>query len=336
MKKILLISDMKAGHENVSNGILENLKEYVDIDIIKLHVKMKSNFFKPVLKFVSNSEYLSKKVSLNFIRFFYAFEHIDFSEIDLVISTGGKTSFMNVLLSKIYGINNIYCSSLRGLKPKLFSYIVTINSNDTFLNALKFEITPLKIKFDEKKADIFLKNLNLNKNEKIWSILIGGATKEYRFEEKEIVDMVEAIAKKAQLEKTKIVLSTSRRTENSTENLIEKLAKKYDNIVYTVLYNKNPQKVMGNYLQIASMVFVTEDSGSMITEAIYSQKPVVTLRPKIVKQQKIFKLFIENCTKNRYIYSIEQIEDLDLNTIKFEKYNDKKNEKNFIKIKELL
>ncbi|MCF6172674.1 MAG: hypothetical protein L3J44_02675 [Campylobacteraceae bacterium] len=113
MKNILLLSDTKAGHENVSYGVLENLRDYADINIIKMQVKMKSNLFKPMLKLIANNEYLNKKVSLSIIKFFYSLENINFNEIDLIISTGGKTSFINILLSKSYNIDNIYCSSLR-------------------------------------------------------------------------------------------------------------------------------------------------------------------------------------------------------------------------------
>ncbi|MCF6172673.1 MAG: mitochondrial fission ELM1 family protein [Campylobacteraceae bacterium] len=194
------------------------------------------------------------------------------------------------------------------------------------------------MKFDKIEAKKFLSQFNLKENQEIWSILVGGATNEYKFEDNEIINLVENIIKKAKSKNIKILLTTSRRTSKKAEDLIEKLAQGYDNVLYSVLYNKNPQKVMSNFLQISNLIFVTEDSGSMITEAIYSKKPVITIKPNIVKQQNIFKLFIENCVKNRYIYScnISTIESLNTELINFKKYDDEKNIENFIKIKELL
>ncbi len=340
MKNIILISDGKAGHESVSKGILENLKEYVEINIIIINVKMRSNIFKPILKFLSNNKKFYKFFSLGLISFFYSFDHkkINFNDIDLIISTGGKTSFINVLLSKLYDIPNIYCSSLRGLKPELFSYIETINYNDTYTNALHFDIAPLKIKYNKEDSRLFLNKLKLDSNQKIWTILLGGPTKEYKYEENEFIDIIDKITRKAKKENAKVLLTTSRRTPKNIETHIEITHKNYDNLVYFVLYNKKPEKTMGLFLQVSNMIFSTEDSTSMITEAIYSKKPTITIKSKNNNPQKSLKALIERNTRDGFIYSCyaSEIDSLDIESIKFNTYDDKKNIENFIKIKDLL
>jgi len=340
MKNILLITDGKAGHESVSRGTLENLNEFIDINVITIHVKMRSNLFKPILKLLSNNENFHKFFSLNLINFFYSFDHkkINFNNIDLIISTGGKTSFINLLLSKLHNIPNIYCSSLRGLKPELFSYIETINYNDTYANALHFDIAPLKIKCNKEKATSFLNNLELDNNQKIWTILLGGPTKQYMFKENEFIDMIDKIIKKAKKENAKVLLTTSRRTPKNIETYIEKTHKNYDNLVYFVLYNKKPEKTMGLFLQVSHIIFSTEDSTSMITEAIYSKKPTITIKSKNNNPKNSLKALIERNTKNGFIYScyIDEIDSLNINSIKFNTYDDKKNIENFMKIKNLL
>jgi len=340
MKNIILISDGKAGHESVSKGILENLNEYIDINIIIIHAKMRSNMFKPILKLLSNNRNFHKFFSLNLINFFYSLDYkkVNFDNIDLIVSTGGKTSFINILLSKLYNIPNIYCSSLRRLKPELFSYIVTINYNDTYANALYFDIAPLKIKYNAEHATSFLNKLKLDSNQKIWSILIGGSTKTCKFKESEFIDMINKIIKKAKTENVKVLLTTSRRTPKYVETYIEKMHKNYDNLAYFVLYNKKPEKVMGLFLQVSNIIFSTEDSTSMITEAIYSKKPTITIKPKNNNPQKSFKSLIKRSIANKFIYScyINEIDGLDIDSIKFNMYNDDDNIKNFIKIKDLL
>jgi len=340
MKNILILSDGKSGHENVSKGIIENLKNLESLQVKTMIVKIRFSFFKFPLKYIVNSKYLNKILSKKFIKFFYSYDndHIDFQNTNLVISTGGKTSFINVMFSKLYNINNVYCSSLRGLKNDLFKYIVTINKNDTYKNALKFDITPLKINFNNTNAMNFLKKLSLKENQKIWSILIGGPTAEYKFTEDELIELINKIVQKAREKDIKVLLSTSRRTPLKIENYIEKKISKYQNIVYCVLYNKNPEKILSNYLQISDLIFITEDSGSMITESIYSKKPTITIQSKQMNPQKIFKLFIKNITKNRYIYSfsIEDIIDLDIDKLSFVKYDESNNKDNFIQLKNAL
>jgi len=340
MKNILILSDGKSGHENVSKGIIENLKKFEDIQVKTIIVKMKFSFLKFPLKHLVNCRYFNKFLSIKLIKFFYTYcdNDIDFKNTNLIISTGGKTSFINIMLSKLYNINNVYCSSLRGLKHNLFKHIVTINKNDTYKNALKFDITPLKINFDNTKAMSFLKELQLKENQKIWSILIGSSTAEYKFTEYELIELMDKIVEKAKEKNVKLLISTSRRTPHKIENYIQENILQSENIAYCVLYNKNPEKILSNYLQVSDLIFVTEDSGSMITESIYSKKPTITIKPKSTNLKKIFKLFIKNITENKYIYSynIEDISSLDIDKLTFIKYDESKNNHNFIQLKNAL
>lgn len=340
MKKILILSDGKSGHENVSKGIIENLKNFEELEVKTMIVKMKFSFLKFPLKYLVNSKYLNKFLSKKLIKYFYIYcdGNIDFKNTDLIISTGGKTSFINVMLSKLYNINNVYCSSMRGLKYDLFKYIVTINKNDSYKNALKFDIAPLKINFDNANAMRFLKKLRLKENQKIWSILIGGPTAEYKFTEHELKELIEKIVQKAKEKNIKVLLSTSRRTPKKIENYIQEKILQCENVAYCVLFNKNPERILGNYLQISDLIFITEDSGSMITESIYSKKPTITIKPKNRNLKKIFQLFIKNIAENRYIYSfnIDEIDDLNIDKLAFIKYDERKNNHNFIQLKNAL
>jgi mitochondrial fission protein ELM1 len=340
MKNILILSDGKSGHENVSKGVIENLKNFETLQVKTIIVKTRLSFLKFPLKYIINFKYLNKIISRKFIKFFYSYndKNIDFKNINLIISTGGKTSFINIMFAKLYNINNVYCSSLRGLKSDLFTYIVTINKEDTYKNALKFDITPLKINFDNTNAINFLKKLSLKKNQQVWSILIGGPTAEYKFTQNELIELINKIVQKAELKDVKVLLSTSRRTPQKIENYIVKNIKKYKNIAYCVLYNKNPEKILSNFFQISNLVFITEDSGSMITESIYSKKPTITIYSNNKNPQKIFKLFMNNVTKNRYVHScgIEDILDLDIDKLKFVNYDESKNKHNFIQLKNAL
>lgn len=340
MKNILILSDGKSGHENVSKGIIENLRNFETLQVNTMIVKTRFSFFKFPLKYIVDFKYLNKILSKKFIKFFYSYSDdlIDFTNTHLIISTGGKTSFINVMFSKLYNINNVYCSSLRGLKDDLFKYIVTINKEDSYKNALKFDITPLKINFDNIKAMDFLKKLHLKENQKIWSILIGGPTAEYKFTQNEFIELIDKVVQKAKEKNIKVLLSTSRRTPKKVEHYIEKNIMQYKNIAYCVLYNKNPEKILSNYLQISNLIFITEDSGSMITESIYSKSPTITIQSKNKNPQKIFKLFIENITKNRYIhsYSIDDISNLNIDKLTFIKYDESKNKHNFMQLKNAL
>ncbi|PCK09470.1 MAG: hypothetical protein COA42_03550, partial [Alteromonadaceae bacterium] len=55
---------------------------------------------------------------------------------------------------------------------------------------------------------------------------------------------------------------------------------KFPIVSQLVLYRRKPEKIMSQYLQLAEAVFCTEDSLTMVSEAIYSGKKVYTLMPE--------------------------------------------------------
>lgn len=340
MKKILLITDNKPGHESTPDGIIEYLRKYDDIEIDRLSIVLRFGFFKFFLKRLLYKEFFLNNLSLAIIRIFYKFpRNIDFSDAALIISGGGNTSFMNAMISKIYSIPNILCASLRGLDNNLFNYVLTNDSNDTYKNNLFFDLSPMIVKYDYAKIKEFKEKLSLN-DKSVWSILIGGSTKDYTFTDEDVILLVEKILEKAKNENKYVLFTTSRRTGLKLENKLNRLTKEYDNVLYSVFYNIKPEKIMPLYLFSSDLIFITEDSGAMITESIYAQKPTITIKRKQVDLGKKYKYYnyIANLTNKNYIksYSIDEIENLAIDKLNFQFYDISKNEVNFNKIYNLM
>jgi len=66
-----------------------------------------------------------------------------------------------------------------------------------------------------------------------------------------------------------------------------------------VAYNQEPKKVIGGFLTLSEQVFVTEESASMVSEAIAAGKPVVTLYPKALKPDSNYKKILEKFEQNK-------------------------------------
>lgn len=340
MKKVLIITDNKPGHESIPIGILEYLKKYDEIEVVKLSVILRFGFFKFILKRLLGKKFFLDHLSIKLIRSFYKFSNdIDLTNLDLIISSGGNTSFANAMFSKIYNTPNVLCTYLRGLDNNLFDYVLTISGNDQYKNSLFFDLLPVKVMKDDVKISEFRKKVSLKDNS-IWSILIGGPTKEYPFTNEEILLLTKKILDKAKHENVDVLFTTSRRTGIKLENKLALLLGHYDNVIYSVLYNTKPEKIISLYLYNSDMVFVTEDSGSMVTESIYAEKPTITITAKHRAKNKEYKYdkYIANLEKKNYIKrcALDDIEKLTLDKVKFQLYNVSKNEENFRKIYHLM
>jgi mitochondrial fission protein ELM1 len=70
------------------------------------------------------------------------------------------------------------------------------------------------------------------------------------------------------------LVTTSRRTPAEAERIIAGLPFRY-----RLLYSQNPENPVGDFLALADYVFITEDSTSMISEAVCWGKGVVEILP---------------------------------------------------------
>ena len=296
--KILKITDGKAGHITVTDGVIEAIKKHQQVQIVELNVTLRVKFFLTLLKFIFNSDQLNKMISISdrFIPLFYKNYEKQNQQIDIIISSGGDTSFINIWLSNLLGVPNIYCSGLRGMKPERFSLLVS--TLDLGLNnSITLEIAPTKVGSDliSDIASLFCKERGLDEEEKYFALMIGGDGAGYSFKEKDFENLVKNFMDLVVKSNAKALITTSRRTGAENENFLkEQFAKYKEHIAYSVYYHQDPEKVVAVYLHLASAIFVTEESGSMITESLFSKKPLFTLRPQTVKDQKRYQLFLDD------------------------------------------
>ena len=245
MLKILLITDNRAGHINISNGIIEYLKQKVEVEITRIDVSFRLKFLIKLATFIVNKFNLRNKENIEFlIKLFYKNLTIPKGNFDFIISTGGDTAFLNIFLSKLFNIPNIYCSSLRGISPDLFTYTLSLVDHN-IPNEIVVDLAPLYVEIKPKTLE-----------GKYIAILIGGPTKIYQFKDEEFIEMVKNIINLANKMGYKILLTTSRRTPILVEEKLEKLCKN-DVIKEYVLYNKNPKKVINFFLSNADIIFCT-------------------------------------------------------------------------------
>ena len=304
--KIFKITDGKAGHITVTDGVIEAIQKNYQVQIIELKVTLRVKFFLTILKFIFNDDWLSTKIR-GFdwlISFFYKNYERPNQQVDLIISSGGDTSFINIWLANVLEVNNIYCSGLRGIKPERFSLIIS-TLDLGFKNSITLEVAPTKVGSHTLSNDVvmFCEDKRIDKKEKYFILLIGGNGAGYKYRNKDFEKLVKNFMNLVIKNSAKALITTSRRTGMENEKFLEDQFSKYhEHIVYNVYFNQNPEKVVAIYLDLASAVFVTEESGSMITESLFCKKPLFTVRPKQVMDQERYRIFLDDLfSKHRMI-----------------------------------
>lgn len=152
------------------------------------------------------------------------------------------------------------------LLPDIFDMII-VPYHDRAPNNPKVHRVFGAIYLKEKLENIEIANFRskLKSNGPWISIVIGGDSKHHAFNSDEIIKGLELLFNNKNLKSYRYLLSTSRRTPEDLERILEKNDYPID---YSVYYHKDKTNPLRYYFEISDFAIITADSISMITEAI--------------------------------------------------------------------
>ena len=257
MKKIKIIwrlLDGKTGHEKQSLALVKNLKNQANCKIYNINIQDLQNPFLALIL---------KKYNLNkgLIR------------PDIAIGAGHKTHFHLLAIKRYFGAKIVVIMK-PSLPLKLFDLCVIPKHDDVKSGTNVFITNTPLVNF----------NLNMKKKENMALFLIGGPSRHFHWDSKLVLEQIKNISKKFKFKK--LLITTSRRTPRDFIDEFNRL--KIKNIQ---LYEHT--KIINNWLNKniikAKNIWVTNDSYSMLIEAIAAGAYIDILELKIKKKSKLSK-----------------------------------------------
>ena len=306
LKGILLTEGM---HGMISQ--VEGLAKALDLDFIHEKIEL-NNFWKLIPPKITP------------IKNFVFRNNID-KKFDIIISCGRKSVIPSIFLKNKYG-NKVMNIHIQDPKVSLnnFDFIVApehdgLNGENVLIS--KGAIHYLRI--DELNQNTNYLKSRLNK-EKIVSLIVGGPTKYYNYDDKTIDDIFLRIKNNFIDKNFQLIFIPSMRTP---KRIIDK-AKVYfddDQIIVTDV----DKKAYLSALQLAHYIVVTGDSTSMISEAAITGKPIYVAQMSSLRINKRFEKFFE------LFKSLNIIKDLEnsLNEWSYDKLNETDRISRYIKEK---
>ena len=298
MKRVLILSDGRAGHFNQSLAVAEAIKKLDEVEVKFIDVKVKK-FGKYFLRVFLNTA-LGQKLSenadlLKFIHLFYE-GYTWNKKPDVIISAGKDTSLLNAFLALTYGSKNFFIGHPKKLDHQLFTAVFTVLDLG-FDNQILLDVAPTLAYNGD--LNEFAKRYSLDLESEYYTLLIGGDGSGYQFQYEDIDKLISFVNDTA--DKVKWLVTTSRRTPESYEEKMEKEMK----TECFIAYHKNPQKVVAGFLELSKLVFVTEESASMVSEGVAFGKPVISLCPKIYNPDKNYMSILENFSIKKRIKRVK-------------------------------
>ena len=280
--KVLIIYDGKISSKNQAMGLINILKK-------KSKRKFEINFliFCPFYKNILGNSLIFYHL---FFRFLILKKKLDYLNTELIISCGRVAAplsliYKRICQAKIINILDPY------FKRKEFDKII-IPNHDKKLKGNNFlyiygslvnkELRKIKKSDDEKFSKL------INKDKKSIVILIGGNTKRTKFKYKDLNKFTKYLLM-INSQNNNLYFLFSRRTSNEMKIFIK------NNFKRSFIWDEKSKNPYWFLLNKSDYIIVTEDSISMISEAISLCKPVYIFKLGMFKEKnRKFTQFLEN------------------------------------------
>ena len=177
--------------------------------------------------------------------------NLNFADFDLFVGAGSTSYYALKFYARRYAKPSVALMYPKGYR-KDFSVIIA-GAHDRPKPSANLKILPVSLSFSRPQG-------LYQPQRKAVGFIIGGPNSCFEMGD-EILKQIEAV--RAQFADCEFALTTSPRTPRATESALAKLS--WD---YSVIYSREPVNPIGDFLAQCEWVFISEDSVSMISEAV--------------------------------------------------------------------
>ena len=195
----------------------------------------------------ANSDAVSDSANLDAV----SNRNLNFADFDLFVGAGSTTYYALKFYARRYAKPSVALMYPKGYR-KDFSVIIA-GAHDRPKPRANLKISPVSLSFSRPQG-------LYKPQRKAVGFIIGGPNSCFEMGD-EILRQIESV--RAQFADCEFALTTSPRTPQATESALAKLS--WD---YSVIYSREPVNPIGDFLAQCEWVFISEDSVSMISEAV--------------------------------------------------------------------
>ncbi|HDZ77040.1 MAG TPA: hypothetical protein ENH41_03045 [Candidatus Omnitrophica bacterium] len=319
-RSILILDDGKVGHLRQSQTVAKIIQDLgFDTEVTIIEAKFYNKFIHHLLK-ICLAMFGRSRVWLSILKIIMdkdSFEKIINGFFDIVISAGSSFAAVNLIISYENKAKSIHIMRPGFASVKRFDLVIMPKHDNppNYKNVVETGGALNLINSDylkEEAAKLVKKDESLNSNILKIGLLLGGNTKEYRLTPSIVQKAIVRIKRISIETNTEILVTTSRRTPKDVEEVLKKELSGFKKCKLLIIANeKNIPEAVGAILGLSTIVIVSAESISMVSEAVSSQKLVIALdmphKDEAILSDigKRHRLFLENLEKQKYIYLVE-------------------------------
>lgn len=272
---ILILSDGRPGHYHLSEGVAAAIARRRSVNIRRIDVHRPRWLPGRVLARLLGSGDRLTPILGRILGLPAALP-----QAGLVISAGGETAAANIVASRKLRAVNVFCGTLRRLPAEQYALVVSSYARHAdrprHLVCLKPNgIDPDTLGTTRRRAG------PSGKPPEVAGLLIGGDSGFFTYEAGEWRRLVEFLETSHKAHGTRWIVSTSRRSPDFIGDVIAKLARLDDSPVQSFIdFRTAGPGTLPRLFASADAILCTEDSSTMLSEAVCARLPVVGVSPR--------------------------------------------------------
>ena len=275
MKRVVwIISEGSPGHLSQSEGLVAALSQQIDLE---LHMVRTSQRFGGFIRHLVRCwmGHGGNPLSVSFLKHWLRCEPPG-KPPDLIITSGGKAVFAARSLAVKHGAPLVFLGERKPYPAHWFHTVFTPSPFETDATDVPLEMIPNSITPENvtAAADAWKER----PNGCLWAMILGGASASHHYTDEDWQLLAGEMNSLAITHGIRWLVSSSRRTGARAEEILRRILVP-EHVASAVWWAEKPEKRMAAFLGSAAWIFVTQDSVTMVTEAVASGRPVVVTMP---------------------------------------------------------
>jgi uncharacterized protein len=275
--KVIFLADTRPGHYHLAQGVIAALRRLRPVEVTRIEV---------IRKWIVPTRWLRSRIKSKgffpprMLRMAYRIDANALPKADLVVSAGGETQMPNICVARFLGVSSIFCGALlRGLGPENFDLVISSYDKDAGSDRHVIVLKPSAIDPDALGRPAVVPRYGPELHPRLAGLLVGGKAGPFRYRVEEWERLLGFIAEIAKAWGTRWLVSTSRRTPAAVADRIAELAKDDSIVACFIDYRTAGPGTLPEIFGKAEVIICTEDSSTMISEAVSARLPVVGVAP---------------------------------------------------------
>jgi len=275
--KIIFLADTRPGHYHLAQGVIAAIERLRAVEVTRIAVER---------KWIVPTRWLRRRIGAKsffptrMLRMAYRIDADALPKADLVVSAGGETQMPNICVTRFLDVPSIFCGSLlRGLGPENFSLIISSYDRDATSPRHMVVLKPSSIDPDKLGRPKMVPRYGPDITPKHAGLLIGGNAGPFRYRREEWARLLDLARNVSKTWGTRWLISTSRRTPEFVADRIAALAEDGNVVAKFIDYRTAGPGTLPEVFSQAEIIVCTEDSSTMISEAVSARLPVVGVAP---------------------------------------------------------